>query len=105
MAKLNVIRSVKAPEPIGPYSQAIRAGDFLFCSGQIALDPTTEALKNESIEAETRQVLDNLRAVLAEAGLSFAHVTKTQIFLVSMNDFAAVNKIYEEALGSARPAR
>jgi len=78
---------------------------MLFTSGQVALDPATGEMKNGSIEEETRQVLKNLRAVLREADATFANVAKSTIFLTNMNDFAVVNKIYEEELGSARPAR
>ena len=102
---LSTVNSAYAPQPIGPYSQAIRAGHFLFCSGQIALEAKTGAFKNESVEVETKQVLENLRMVLREAGLTFAHVVKTTIFLVDMADFQVVNKTYEETIGSARPAR
>ena len=102
---LQPVLSADAPPPIGPYSQAVRTNGLLFCSGQIALDPSTGEMKNGSIEEETMQVLKNMRAVLTEAGLSFANVAKTTIFLVDMNDFAVVNRIYAEQLGSARPAR
>ena len=102
---LQPVMSADAPAPIGPYSQAVRTNGLLFCSGQIALDPTTGEMRNGSIEEETLQVMKNMRAVLSEAGLSFANVAKTTIFLVDMNDFTIVNRIYGEQLGSARPAR
>ena len=102
---LQPVLSADAPAPIGPYSQAVRTQGLLFCSGQIALDPYTGEMKNGSIEEETMQVLKNMRAVLSEAGLSFANVAKTTIFLTDMNDFAVVNRVYGEQLGSARPAR
>ena len=102
---LEPILSPDAPAPIGPYSQAIRTRGFLFCSGQIALDATTGEMKNASIEEETRQVLKNMRGVLHAAGATFANMAKTTIFLTSMGDFATVNKVYEEMLGTARPAR
>lgn len=102
---LQPVISNDAPAPIGPYSQAVRTHGLLFCSGQVALDPATGEMKNASIEEETLQSLKNLRAVLAAAELTFAHVAKTTIFLTDMNDFPVVNKIYEEQMGSARPAR
>jgi 2-iminobutanoate/2-iminopropanoate deaminase len=102
---LEPVLSPDAPAPIGPYSQAIRTRDFLFCSGQIALDPTSGEMHNATIEDETRQVLKNMHAVLTASGATFANVAKTTIFLTSMADFAAVNKIYEEMLGTSRPAR
>lgn len=102
---LDIILSPKAPAPIGPYSQAVRSRDFLFCSGQIALNATTGEMVQSTIEEETKQVMKNLRAVLDAAGATFANVVKTTIFLTSMSDFAAVNRIYETGLGTARPAR
>ncbi|SRR5579883_875583 len=102
---LETILSPDAPRPIGPYSQAVRSRDLLFCSGQIALDPTTGEMVQNTIEEETKQVMRNLRAVLEAAGGTFANVVKTTIFLTNMADFAAVNKIYETGLGTARPAR
>ena len=94
-----------APAAIGPYSQAVVAGDFVFCSGQIPLDPTTNQLAEGGIEIQTRRVLDNLAAVLQAAGSSFEQVVKTTIFLADMNDFATVNTIYAEYFGSEPPAR
>jgi 2-iminobutanoate/2-iminopropanoate deaminase len=102
---LEPVLSPNAPAPIGPYSQAVRTRDFLFCSGQIALDPTTGEMKNATVEDETRQVLKNVHAVLGASGATFANVAKTTIFLTNMADFAVVNKIYEEMLGTSRPAR
>ncbi len=102
---LEVVLSAQAPQPIGPYSQAIRTRGLLFCSGQIALDPKTGEMTNATIEEETKQVLKNMHAVLSTAGGTFANIAKTTIFLTSMGDFAAVNKVYEEMLGTARPAR
>lgn len=94
-----------APAPIGPYNQAIRAGGFLFCSGQIPLDVATGELVSGDISAQTRQVMKNIGAVLAAANATFAHVVKTTIFLVDMNDFAAVNAIYGESFPVDAPAR
>ena len=103
---LQPVNTQNAPAPIGPYSQAIRTSGLIFLSGQVALDPKTGEMKNTgSIEDETLQVLKNMRAVLLEAGLDFANIAKTTIFLTDMKDFPAVNKIYEEQMGSARPAR
>jgi 2-iminobutanoate/2-iminopropanoate deaminase len=94
-----------APAPIGPYNQAIRAGKFLFCSGQVAIDPGAGKLINGDVAAETRQAMKNLGAVLAAAGASFDEVVKTTIFLVDMSDFAAVNAAYGEHFGGTPPAR
>lgn len=100
------VRSEAAPAPIGPYSQAVRSGREVFCSGQVALDPKTgELTGGGDVAAQTRQALENLSAVLAAAGLSFADVVKTTIFLIDMNDFAAVNGVYAEYVGETKPAR
>ncbi len=94
-----------APAPIGPYSQAVRSGKELFCSGQIPLDPQTGELVAGDIGAQTQRVLDNLGAVLHEAGFDYGDVVKTTIYLIDMQDFAAVNAVYERAFGTAKPAR
>lgn len=99
-----VISTPNAPAAIGPYSQAIRAGNFLFASGQLGLDPATGELQ-QGIEAQTRQALANMQAVLAEAGATVADVVKTTIFLADMADFAVVNRIYGEVFGHEPPAR
>jgi 2-iminobutanoate/2-iminopropanoate deaminase len=101
----SIIFTAKAPAPIGPYSQAIRTGNMLFCSGQVALDPATGEMKNASIEEETHQVIANIKAVLASAGATLADVVKTTIFLTSLGDFAAVNAIYEMYFDASKPAR
>ncbi len=106
----SIVRTAHAPAAIGPYSQAVVVpiGDgkrMVFCSGQIALDPATGALVEGDVVAQTRQVLENLGAVLAAAGASFAHVVRTTIFLADMGDFAAVNAIYGERFSSEPPAR
>ncbi len=88
------VSSPNAPQAIGPYSPAIRAGHLLFVSGQIPLDPATGHLIDGDIAAQTRRVLDNVGALLGAAGLSFAQVVRTTIFLADMNDFAAVNGVY-----------
>ncbi|RLB54399.1 MAG: reactive intermediate/imine deaminase [Deltaproteobacteria bacterium] len=93
-----------APAAIGPYSQAVRAGDLVFCSGQIALDAATGALVGEGdVAAQTRRVMENLRAVLEAAGASFDSVVKTTIFVKDLNDFVAVNEVYASFFGDAPP--
>jgi 2-iminobutanoate/2-iminopropanoate deaminase len=99
------IYSANAPPPIGPYSQAVRVGDFLFCSGQIPLDPMTGDLVQGDIEAQTRQVMQNLREVLKAGATGWEHVVKTTIFLTDLRDFTAVNRVYGEFVGTAAPAR
>jgi 2-iminobutanoate/2-iminopropanoate deaminase len=94
-----------APAPIGPYSQAIRAGEYLFCSGQVALDPATGELVGTDAPTQARQAMKNVAAVLKAGGTSFANVVKTTIFLVDMSDFAEVNTIYGEAFPQNPPAR
>jgi len=102
---LEAVLTSEAPAPIGPYNQAIRAGGFLFCSGQIPLDPATGEIVAGDVAAQTRQVMKNVEAVLRAAGASFAEVVKTTIFLTDMNDFAQVNAIYGQAFGDTPPAR
>ena len=89
-----IINTVGAPAPIGPYSQAVKAGNLVFISGQVALVPGTDNFIADNIAAETAQVMKNLQAVLTEAGLSFSNVVKTTIFLSDMSLFAAVNEVY-----------
>lgn len=103
--KLDVITSPAAPAAIGPYSQAIRAGNLLFCSGQIPLDPKTMQMVGSNAAEQAEQVLKNLAAVLTAAGASMAHVARTTIFLASMGDFAAVNEVYGKHFGNHKPAR
>jgi len=100
-----VIHTDHAPKAIGPYSQAIRAGDFVFCAGQAGLDPATGNLVSGGIEAETRRVLQNLAAVLEAAGTSLNRAVKTTVFLTNMNDFAKMNAIYAEFFPANPPAR
>lgn len=100
-----IIETNQAPAPIGPYSQAVKAGNTLYLSGQIALDPATAKLVNDSIEAEARQVMKNAGAVLKEAGLDWKHVVKTTIFLKDLGNFEAVNKVYGEHFSGNYPAR
>ncbi|WP_374958021.1 RidA family protein [Gilvibacter sp.] len=105
MAK-KIINTPNAPAPIGPYSQAVMYGDMLYTSGQIAIDPTSGEMVMESIQAETRQVMENLKAVLAAADMSFENVIKTTIFLNDMGQFAEVNAIYGEYFDAdTAPAR
>jgi 2-iminobutanoate/2-iminopropanoate deaminase len=94
-----------APAPIGPYSQAVRAGAYLFCSGQVALDPKTGELVGDDAATQVRQVMKNLGAVLAAAGAGFKDVVKTTIFLADMADFVAVNRVYAESFPENPPAR
>jgi reactive intermediate/imine deaminase len=106
-AELQAIETSQAPAPVGPYNQAVRAGNLLFCSGQIALDPATGTMVGEGdVEAETRQVLTNLQAVLAAAGTGPRQVVRTTVFLADLADFARVNALYAEVFGSGvSPAR
>ncbi len=99
------VRAATAPAPIGPYSQAIESGEWLFCSGQIGLDPRSGELVRGGAAEEARQALGNLRAVLDAAGLRFADLVKTTIYLVEFSDFSAVNEIYGEFVVSPYPAR
>jgi len=103
--KLELVHTDRAPAAIGPYSQAVKAGNLLFCSGQIALDPKTMQMVGDTAAAQAEQVLKNLAAVLAGAGASMQHVVRTTIYLVSMADFAAVNEVYGRHFGSHKPAR
>jgi 2-iminobutanoate/2-iminopropanoate deaminase len=101
-----IINTDKAPAPIGPYSQAVMAGNMLYTSGQIALDPVSMELVNESIEAETRQVMQNLEMILEATGLTFEDVVKSTIFITDMNDFARINSVYGSFFNeSTAPAR
>jgi len=102
---MTAVLTADAPAPIGPYNQAVRAGGFVFCSGQIPLDPSTGKLVEGDVSVQARQVLDNLSAVLRAAGVGFADVVKTTIFLIDMNDFAAVNAVYGERVGELAAAR
>lgn len=104
MAK-NVVFSANAPAPIGPYSQAIQAGNMLFVSGQIALQASSGSLVNGSIEEETHQVMKNIGEVLAAAQFQYGQVVKTTIFLKDMNDFPKVNAVYGSYFTSEPPAR
>jgi len=100
-----IIFTSKAPAPIGPYSQAVMAGDTLYVSGQIAIDPATGQLVTINILRETNQVMHNIMAILHEAGMDFSHIAKTTIFLSDMNNFGSVNEVYSEYFSSDFPAR
>lgn len=100
-----IVATDHAPAAIGPYSQAIRSGSMLFCAGQIPLDPKSGQIVSEDIAGQTKQVLENISAILQAAGLNFGHVVKTTIFLISMSDFQTVNEIYGSYFRENPPAR
>lgn len=102
---MEIISSPNAPAAVGPYSQAVRTGNLLFCSGQIPIDPTTGKIEAEDVEGQARQVIKNIKAVLGAAGLSIQHVVKSTMFLQDMGDFGKVNPIYEEGYEGHKPAR
>jgi 2-iminobutanoate/2-iminopropanoate deaminase len=102
---VDFIATEDAPKAIGPYSQAVTAGGFLFASGQIPLDPSTGELVTGGVEASTERILENLEAVLRKSGLTFADVVKTTVYLTRANDFAAMNGAYARRFGDHRPAR
>lgn len=100
-----IINTADAPAPIGPYSQAVFAGNLFFISGQICIDPATGELKNKDIQEETHQVMHNLKAILHEAGMEFNKVVKTSIFITDMNRFSEVNEVYGKYFNGDFPAR
>jgi 2-iminobutanoate/2-iminopropanoate deaminase len=100
-----IISTNEAPGAIGPYSQAVRSGSFLFCSGQIPLDPKSGQIVSGDIAAQTRRVMDNIAAVLRTEGLTFDHVVKTTIFLTDLGDFQTVNEAYGSYFKQSPPAR
>ena len=102
---MDIISTDRAPQALGPYSQAIRANGFVFCSGQIPIDPAAGAVVATTVEDQTRQAITNLRQVLEAAGSGLGKVVKTTVFISDMNDFAAVNGVYAELFGDAKPAR
>ena len=104
MSDATALLTAHAPQPIGPYSQAIRVDGFVFCSGQLGVNPQTGTLAGGVIE-QTRQALDNLAAVLDAAGLTLSAIVKTTIFLIDIHDFSAVNAVYAERMGTPPPAR
>ena len=99
------VSTEKAPKALGPYSQALRAGGFIWCSGQIPINPATNSIEATTIEDQTRQSITNLKNVLEAAGSSLANVVKTTVFIKDMNDFAALNGVYAEMFGDTKPAR
>lgn len=101
----NRYHTPQAPKAIGPYSQAIGVNGFLFCSGQIGLDPLTGDLVGEDVSSQCHQVMKNIHAILTEAGCGFHHVIKTTLFLADMNDFGVVNEIYGSYFEEPYPAR
>ncbi len=101
----SIVKTDKAPAPIGPYNQAVWAGNMLFVSGQVAIEPSTGELVMDDIETETHQVMNNIKAILTEAGVDFGHIVKTSIFLSDMGNFAKVNAVYGSYFTSDFPAR
>ena len=102
---MQMINTDKAPKAIGPYSQAVKYENFLFVSGQIALDPKTGELVGSTVEEQTKQVMENIKAILEEAELNFNHVVKTTIYLKDISDFDKVNRVYGEYFPEHKPAR
>jgi 2-iminobutanoate/2-iminopropanoate deaminase len=100
-----VVYTPNAPEPIGPYSQAVIAGNFVFASGQIAINPSTGNLVLDDIKTETKQVMENIKAILTAAGIDFSYIIKTTIFLMDMQNFAQVNEVYGTYFKGDFPAR
>jgi len=101
----DVVLTDKGPKPIGPYSQAIKSGGFLFASGQVALDPRSNEFSAGDIRQQTERVLENIKGILEAGGVNLHHVVKTTVFLKDMNDFAAMNEVYGKYFTSAPPAR
>jgi len=100
-----IIPTEKAPKPIGPYSQAVRVGDFLFLSGMVAINPATGKVEETDVSSQTRRIMENARAVLEAAGLSFEHVVKATVYLANPDDFAAMNEVYSQYFPQNPPAR
>jgi len=100
-----IIHTDQAPKALGPYSQAVAVGDFVFCSGQVGIDPAQGAITAADVAGQTHQVIRNLEAVLTAAGTTLSHVVKTTIYLRSMDDFQAVNAVYGEYFSADPPAR
>lgn len=105
MSTKTLIRPAGAPAPVGPYSHAVRSGSFLFCSGQIPLDPGTGALVPGDIRAQTERVLENIKAILDHENLTFAHVVKATVFLIDLAEFGAMNEVYLRYFPRDFPAR
>ncbi len=102
---MQIISAPSAPAAVGPYSQAVRTGNLLFCSGQIPIDPATGKIEATDVEGQARQVIANIKAVLGGAGLSIQHVVKSTMFLQDMADFPKVNPLYEAGFEGHKPAR
>ena len=100
-----IVKTDKAPAPVGPYNQAIIAGDFIFTAGQIALDPESGQLESADIKLQTERVIQNMKAVLEEAGSELSKVVKTTVFLKNMDDFMAMNEVYARYFSGEAPAR
>jgi len=100
-----IVNTSSAPAPIGPYNQAILSGNMLFISGQVCIDPSSGELKNKDVQEETHQVMHNLKAILAQAGMTFNNVVKTTIFLTDMNRFSEINEVYGKYFEGNFPAR
>ncbi len=105
MSSKEIVKTNKAPDAIGPYSQAIKINKMIFLSGQLAIDPKTQKFINGDIEIQTKRVLDNLKAVIEAAGSSLESVVKTTIYLTDINDFSKVNEIYASYFSAGKPAR
>lgn len=105
MSKIKAVITDKAPAPIGPYSQGIKAGDYFFASGQVAIDPATGNLIEGDVAAQADQALKNLGEILKAADLTYADVVKTTLFLTNMQDFVAVNEVYANYFDETKPAR
>ena len=102
---MEVVSTEKAPKALGPYSQAVKAGGLVWCSGQIPIDPAVGAVTATTIEDQTRQAITNLKHVLEAAGAGLDRVVKTTVFIKDMNDFAALNAVYADLFGDTKPAR
>jgi len=105
MENTKIIFTEKAPKPIGPYSQAVMRGNALFVSGQVAFIPSTGELDTSSIENETKQVMENIKTIVEEAGMKMSDIVKSSIFLINMNDFARMNEVYAKYFPTNPPAR
>ena len=101
----SIYQTDKAPQPIGPYSQAVKAGETLYISGQIGLNPDTGQLEDQTLETETRQMMANVKAILNEAGMTLEHIVKCTIYLAEMDTFPTINTLYGQYFGEQPPAR